>query len=211
MLLWRRSLPDPFHRGCFVAWGFSNGTWSPSQFADKAAEHGYAWAALELDDYGGLDVWPEFKSACHNKGIRAGGWVTEGGNIFIAPDDSDFIIAELESENDYQGVLTACAVISELPPVPRAVVTNFTPLTTSMGIPIPDKAAPLIENSFHCLTECYLGDNPNATPEKLDFRARQLGWNDSQPVFGVYNFPLSGYDQWKDWPGASDYLAENVL
>lgn len=59
-------------------------------------------------------------------------------------------------------------------------------------------------------TECYLGDNPNATPDRLNWTAQHLGWPTSQPVFGVYNAPPSTYAPWASWPGA-DYLAEYVL
>lgn len=96
-------------------------------------------------------------------------------------------------------------------PVPRAIITNFSPLVSAQGVPLPERAAPLIAHGFHCLTEAYLGDNPNATPENLDFRAKQLGWTRSAPAFGVYNKPVAEYDAWKNWPGCSDYLAEYVL
>lgn len=59
-------------------------------------------------------------------------------------------------------------------------------------------------------TECYLGDNPNTTPDRLNWTAQHLGWPTSQPVFGVYNAPQSTYAPWASWPGA-DYLAEYVL
>lgn len=68
-------------------------------------------------------------------------------------------------------------------------------------------AAPLVSR-FECLTEAYMGDNPNATPDNLNTSARQLGWQHSQPVFGVYNKPLSEYAPWHGWGGWSAYLAE---
>jgi hypothetical protein len=137
----------------------------------------------------------------------AGVWFTEGGNIQLTPDDADFAIAEMEGPNDYNGILAA-----ELPDVPVAIATNFgTPLTDAQGVPQPAAAAPLIEAGFVCLTECYLGDNPNANPDRLDFRAKQLGWEWSQPIYGVYNMPKSAYAPWLGWPGESDYLAEYVL
>jgi hypothetical protein len=99
-----------------------------------------------------------------------------------------------------------------LPDCPLAVATNFNvPLVNAQGIPQPAAAAPLIAAGFDCLTEAYLGDNANATPDRLDFTGRVLGWPTTQPIFGVYNAPRETYDPWRAWPGASDYLVEYVL
>lgn len=138
-------------------------------------------------------------------------WFTEGGNIEYTPADAGFSIAELEGQGDYDGVVR---VISEgkLPSCPIAVVTNFNvPLTNSSGAPQPAYSAPLVNAGFKCLTEAYMNENPNATPDNMNVMARNLGWAHSQPVFGVY--PVSGnpppsYDQWKNWAGWSAYLAE---
>lgn len=136
-------------------------------------------------------------------------WTTEGRNIQWAPSDARFLIAECEGPGDYEGILEAIPHLQ--PSVPRAIITNFNvPLTDANGVPQPSAAAPLIEAGFACLTECYLGDNPNATPDRLHFRATSLGWSTSQPVAGVYNAPPSVYEQWADWPMA-DYLGEYVL
>jgi hypothetical protein len=56
-----------------------------------------------------------------------------------------------------------------------------------------------------------MGDNPNATPPNLDGLARALGWATSQPVFGVYNKPLSEYGPYMNFPGWSAYLAEYLV
>ena len=50
-------------------------------------------------------------------------------------------------------------------------------------------------------------------PDSMNFRAtQQLGWPRSQPVFGVYNYPLSGYQPYMTrFPAYGVYLAENVL
>lgn len=193
-----------------VAWMFENGQFTTHQFAQKASDAGYVWAALELDDYNNAPRWPDFAIECRQKGVKPGVWVTEGANISTTPLDADFAIAELEGPGDYDGIIAAIDG-GTLPKCSLAVVTNFNvPLTDPQGVPQPDKAKPLIDAGFSCLTECYLGDNPEATPDRLDFAARQLGWASSQPVFGVYNKPPSAYAQWANWPGA-DYLGENVL
>jgi hypothetical protein len=193
----------------FVAWGLSNGQFTPQSLVERARDAGYEWVALELDDYGGWQMWPAFRAAAAGY-VKAGVWVTEGRNIQFAPNDCEFAIAELEGPGDYEGILAAEAS-GQIPNVPKAVITNFNvPLTDPSGVPQPAAAKPLIDAGYVCLTEAYLGDNPNANPDRLDFRAKQLGWSTSQPVFGVYNKPLAEYAQWFGWPGAV-YLAEYIL
>lgn len=105
----------------------------------------------------------------------------------------------------------------QLPSCPKAIVTNFNiPLYTN-GTPEGDAqakaaAAPLIAAGFECLTEAYMGDNPNATPTNLDQYGRFLGWPSTSPVFGVYNAPLNTYTPYmSQFPGWSAYLAEYLI
>lgn len=102
------------------------------------------------------------------------------------------------------------AALDHLPGCPLAIITNLD-FTDTQGVDQPELAAPIIEAGFACITECYLGDNPQATPENMDFRARGLGWERTQPAFGLYNAPAETYLPWIDWPGSCDYLAEHVL
>lgn len=144
----------------------------------------------------------------HAVGSKAGPWWTEGAQIMNTPGDADFAIAELEGQGDYDGIINAINA-GTLPTCRKAVVTNFNvPLTDANGVPQPQSAAPLIAAGFECLTEAYMNENPNATPNNLDLMAKQLGWPRSQPVFGVYSGPISLYDPWRDWPGYSMYSAE---
>jgi hypothetical protein len=192
-----------------VAWMFEIGQMTTHQFAQKASDAGYAWAALELDDYNNEARWGDFAWECRQKGLMPGVWVTEGAAINRTPADAELAIAECEGPGDYDGIIAAIDA-GTLPSCPLAICTNFsTPLTT-VGQLHPDKAKPLIDAGFSCLTEAYIGDNQFATPDVLDYTARRLGWSGSQPVFGVYNAPPSAYAEWYDWPGA-DYLGEYVL
>lgn len=127
-------------------------------------------------------------------------WVTDGWNLHLTPSDSEFVIAELESPGDYDGIVGAA-----VPTIPHAIITNFSPFWDHGRNP-----APLIAAGWYCVTEAYIGDNPNATPDRLNGSAKNLGWSTSQPSFGVHNAPLSAYDQWSDWPGC-DYLAEYIF
>jgi hypothetical protein len=86
---------------------------------------------------------------------------------------------------------------------------------TNFNVPLQSRAyaQPLIDAGFSCLTECYLNENPNATPENLDRMARALGWPGSQPVFGMYPVggnPVPDYSAWAHLPSV-DYLGENLI
>lgn len=102
-----------------------------------------------------------------------------------------------------------------LPDCSLAVCTNFNHPIHPSNDPAEMAAAQaaakvLIDADFACLTEAYIGDNANATPPNLDRMGKSLGWKSTQPVFGVYNAPLSAYDPWKQG-GWSVYLAEYLL
>lgn len=139
----------------------------------------------------------------------AGSWVTQGGNIFMAPASSDLAIAEVEGPGDFEGFVNVMNGVGAgpLPQCPLGIVTNFSTLTR-------DNCRPLIQAGVACLPEAYANENPTQTPSNMDFVARNLGWPTSQPVAGVYPNPTTGdeydYSQWADWPLA-DYLLENVL
>jgi hypothetical protein len=177
---------------------------------------GYKWAALELDDYGNSQIWGPFRLSCQAAGIMAGIWVTEGAHINTTPADAQFAIAECEGPGDYDGIMAAISA-GQLPSCPKAIVTNFNHPLYSDGTPAGDgaaiaAAAPLINAGFACLTEAYMGDNPNADPNGLDSYGRFLKWPATSPVFGVYNEPMTTYDPYKNtFPGWSVYLAEYVL
>ena len=137
--------------------------------------------------------------------------MTEGTNIRLTPADAEFAIAEMEGPGDYEGVASAISD-GKIPACPKAIVTNFNiPLVDASG-PNPQACKPLIDAGFECLTEAYMGDNPNATPPNLDFMGRNCGWETTSPVFGLYNAPMTTYDQYKSaFPGWSSYLAEYIL
>lgn len=198
-----------------LAWGpmkgYSSGRHSLAEAACRAKAKGYQWAALELDDAetGAYNkaIWGEFCSEFRAQGILAGCWFTEGGSIYQTPSDADLMIAELEGPGDYTGIHYCETTQGMEPPigVPKAVCTNF----STIG---PTEARFLVDAGYTCLTEAYIGECSNCTPDNLDRTARSLGWPTSQPVFGVY--PVNGttpdYSQWADWPGV-DYLGEYVL
>ena len=85
-------------------------------------------------------------------------------------------------------------------PIAKSVVTNFAPFTHHDGKPYPEKAKPLVDAGWACLTECYLGESPGSTPEAMDFFAGHLGWSETQPMIGIY-----GGKTWNDYPTRNQY------
>lgn len=98
------------------------------------------------------------------------------------------------------------AAVQDLP-IPKAVCTNFAPFVTQDGLPDRSKSQPLVDAGWACMTECYLSEAPNATPENTDFYARtHLGWSETQPVLGLYggktfaDYPTrNNYRNWSVW------------
>ena len=220
----RRHLPPtPFRRGVFAAWGPRKGykttSYSLTEAAKRTAAKGYEWVALILDDSGqdedsrltaeyNRSIYQQWMDANRNEGVLAGGWVTQGGNLYLVPSDSDLAIAEIEGPGDYFGVANIISGLGAgpLPTCPLGTVTNFSTLTRDM-------CKLLIDAGFTCLPEAYMNENPNMTPYRMDLTARYLGWPTSQPVAGVYpvaGMPAPSYAEWADWPLA-DYLLEAVI
>lgn len=175
--------------------------------------------ALILDDSGqdedgrltaeyNQSIYWQWMDANRNEGVLAGGWVTQGGNLYLVPSDSDLAIAEIEGPGDYEGVANVISGLGAgpLPSCPLGTVTNFSTLTRA-------QCALLIEAGFTCLPEAYMNENPHITPDSVNYIARNLGWPTSQPVAGVYpvaGVPAPSYAEWADWPLA-DYLLEAVI
>jgi hypothetical protein len=182
---------------------------SPAQVAQFCASGDYEWSALEIDDpaFRPHLYWPAHRAECHARGVLAGCWVTEGGNIYKTPADADFVIAEIEGPGDCDGILNVIDGVGAgpLPQCPKAILTNF-----NFN---PADAPRLIAAGFSCLTEAYLNENPNATPDAMDRLAKAYGWTASQATAGVYPVPgkpLPSYAQWESWPLA-DYLGEYLI
>lgn len=199
----------------FVAWGLANGQFTPSSLSDLAIRYGFGGVALEYDDFDNAARWASFKAGVEAKGLRAGVWFTEGGNIGRTPDDASFVLPEVESPNDYYGLLDAIDA-NEVPDIERLVVTNFGGIIVKdyngvTNIPASKaRAKVLIDAGFGLMTECYIGDDPNMTPPAQEFiGVSQLGWSKAYPCFGVYGAASwDTYQPWHNVPGRSVYLAE---
>lgn len=97
-------------------------------------------------------------------------------------------------------------------PIPKGVVTNFSPFTHNDGTPFPEKARPLVEAGWACITECYdMAGDPQHWPERRAAFAAHLGWQVTQPALGTYggrtlnSFPTrNNYRNWSVW--AAEYV-----
>lgn len=165
---------------------------------------------FEYNDHGNADIVTPVRLACESQGLTFTLWFTRG---FTAAGVRQAVV-----ESKAQGVLIEGEVPASRPeavnwpelifelkdlPIAKGVVTNFAAFVHDDGTPWPEKAQPLIDAGWKCLTECYLPENPNASPDRMDFRATQLGWRESQPVLGLYGgFTLADYptrDKYRNW------------
>jgi hypothetical protein len=189
----------PNAQGLFVAWGMENGQFTPEFLARSAAAASFSWLALQVE--GNSRHFDSVRRACQNEGVAFGVWEADptigSGAEYVARAQAGFYIAQAEGPRDWQAITHDFR--SHYPAMPAAVVTNFG------GIEDPATCVPLLEAKFACLTECYIGQNPMATPENLDFQARYRGWKSSQPVLGLYNgitfddYTLDGLLGWSVW------------
>jgi hypothetical protein len=78
-------------------------------------------------------------------------------------------------------------------PIAKGVVTNFAPFVHHDGSPYPEKAKPLIDAGWACVTECFITEAPNATPANTDWYAKtNLGWAETQPMVEARRLPDYG-------------------
>lgn len=87
--------------------------------------------------------------------------------------------------------------------IPKAVVTNFAPFVHWNGLPWPQKAKPLIDADWKCITENFISESPNSTPQNTDAYARNaLGWPKTQPMVELprlNEYDLAGFENVSHW------------
>jgi len=94
--------------------------------------------------------------------------------------------------------------------IPKAVVSNFAPFVHWDGQPWPEKAKPLVDAGWAYLSECFVSESPNSTPERTDFFATNaLGWPETQPM--IEGWHLADYGDLSRFRGISHWDAGNVL
>ena len=182
----------------------SNGRYTPTSAAQTAKAKGYKWLAMEWNQWGNSQRGTAMKQACDATGLIFTIWFTRSGQ---PGNDMDFTAAEARKavvESGAAGFLGE----GEIPPeltggvqnpqeqnwpdliheledldIAKGVVTNFAPFIHNDGRPFPEKAKPLIDAGWACVTENFISETPNATPDRTDFYARtNLGWSETQPM-----------------------------
>jgi hypothetical protein len=191
----------------------------------RAKAKGYKWLAYQWND----GTWgqqqrnaaPAYRQECANQGLIFTIWLTR-------PFQADYA-RQAAIESGCQGILLEGEVPSEsvnpdtgqVEPRPEAVnwasvvlflqdldiakgvVTNFAPFVHADGTLWPEKARPLVQAGYACVTENFISESPNSTPANTDFVARQLGWARTQPMIEGWRIPeygdLSGYANVSHW------------
>lgn len=179
---------------------------------------------MEWNDFGNSSRSLEVKTACDKYGLIYTIWMTrnfsaaEARQAVVESQAAGFIAeAEIPPEIDTntpnpqeQNWPELVFELNDLN-IFKAVATNFAPFVYHDGKPWPQKAAPLINAGWHCLTECYLSESPSGTPDRRDFYAKvNLGWSETQPILGLYggktfdDYPTrNNYRNWSVWDANS--------
>lgn len=177
---------------------------TPASVAQKAKSKGYKWVCMEWNQFGNSTRGVAMKQACDANGLIFTIWFTRSGQ---PQNDMDFTAAEARKaivESGAQGFLGE----GEIPPelgggvqnpseqnwpelihelsdleIAKGVVTNFAPFVHNDGKPYPEKAKPLIDAGWACVTENFISESPNSTPARTDWYAKSnLGWAETQPM-----------------------------
>ena len=93
--------------------------------------------------------------------------------------------------------------------IPKAVVSNFAPFVHHDGRPWPEKAAPLIADGWAYISENFITESPNSTPQRTDWYAKTaLKWPRTQCMVEAWH--LEDYDL-DGFVNTSHWDAGNVL
>lgn len=198
-----------------------NGHFStPQDFVSKALAKGYKWVAYQWNDENlgqaqqGLAT--ATRQACIGKLIFTV-WLTRPFDADIArqaavESQCQGIILEGEIPSHRPEAVNWPAVIHELDDlaIPKAIVTNFAPFVKEDGTPWPEKAKPLVDAGWACITENFITETPNATPARTDFYATQnLGWARTQPMIEAWH--IADYGDLSRFQNVSHWDAGDVL
>lgn len=186
---------------------------------------------MEWNQHGNSTRGAAMKQECDRVGLIFTIWFTRSGQ---PENDMDFTPAEVRKavvESGAAGFLAEAEIPSELgggAPNPqeqnwpalihelsdlqiaKGVVTNFAPFVHHDGLPFPEKAKPLIDAGWACITENFITESPNSTPARTDFYAKaNLGWPETQPM--IEGWHLADYGDLSRFRNVSHWDAGNVL
>lgn len=174
-----------------AAWGLTNGQYEPASLVAACKLVGAGWlslqATLENEPYAA-----ELRDRCHRRGMRYGIWMQDVSNPSVSNEAirrfrPDFYQAAVEGPGNWRAWLANFRVTH--PAMQLGLVTNF----SGCGA-MPDgtynaaEARPWQTAGAYLQPEAYVCQNPQATPDNLDWTAKtHLGWKASYPVIGIYN------------------------
>jgi hypothetical protein len=166
----------------------------------------------------GAQQWakvPEYRAACQGKLVFTI-WLTRPFDGALArqmavESQAAGILLEGEIPPDRPESVNWPEVIFHLSDLPLAkgVVTNFAPFVDDQGQLRPDKAKPLVDAGYACITENFISETPTATPPRTNFTATQLGWARTQPMIEGWRIP--DYGDLSGFANVSHWDAGNVL
>lgn len=196
---------------------------------------GYRWISLEWNepDYQNWTRGPEFRQACADEGVVFTIWMTRN---FTAAEARQAVLesgaAGFLAEGEIPGHRPEAQNWAELDlalkdiSIPKGVITNFAPFVDPNGVPTHEKARPLVENGWACITECY--DMSGDPKEWIDRRhafaqhfthesaphifSQGKGWYETQPAIGLYGgLTWADFPQFPNYRNGSVWAAEYVI
>lgn len=185
---------------------------------------------MEWNQWGNSQRGAAMKAACDAAGLVFTIWFTRSGQ---SGNDMEFTPAEVRKavvESGAAGFLGEAEIPPEIgggAPSPqeqnwpdlihelsdlviaKGVVTNLAAFMHNDGTPYPEKAKPLIDAGWACVTENFISETPNATPARTDFYARvNLGWPETQPMVELKR--LADYGDLSNFRNVSHWSAADM-
>lgn len=220
--------------------GFRSGYLSAHEAVWRLKMKGYRWIALEYNDFDNEVHAPAYRTACRDLGIVFTIWmrrpftahqarqavIESGAAGFIAEGEIPGHRPEAQNWSELVHALQDLTIPNTRERLPCAVVTNFAPFVHRDGSPWPEKAKPLVEAGWACLTECYDldGDPKMWIPARHEFAqhfthtrnpdvfSQGKGWYETQPVIGLYDGRTwSDFPQFDRFRNGSVWSAEYVI
>lgn len=179
----------------------------------------YRWVTMQVNDGTiGAEQWakvPEYRAACEGRLVFTI-WLTRPFDAAFArqravESQAAGILLEGEIPPDRPESVNWPDVIFNLADldIAKGVVTNFAPFVDASGALRPDKAKPLVDAGYACVTENFISETPNATPHRTAFTASQLGWKRTQPM--IEGWHIADYGDLSGFANVSHWDAGNVL
>lgn len=174
-----------------------------------------------MDDFDNEPLWPSFRQQCLTNKIKPVPWYTQSDQLYKCPTDADCVIGEIEGSGDREGYLNSVAQLTHSPAL--AIITDWNGFRDNSGALVDSLIKPFRDLNVTCITESYLPDGPNFSPDHSEWIAyTQAGFKKYEPAFGCYvgkpastkpgeMFTLADYEPWINDAAWWVWSAETVL